>query len=265
MNIVVTGDCGSLGRAVVDDLLAHGHSVRGVDRIPSSAAPSPRYSHYVAAPLRDLLADADAIIHLAALPSPNVAALDVVWGENVLTTGNVLIVALARAAPHRRGVEPVGARTSLGAERGPACLPADRRGSSALAERPAQALCRENDIAMRYLRYPRNATPPTRRSAGRRPTSGEEPLVLRRLARRGARHAPRRGAFVRGLRGAEHHLPRRFRVQAHPRACRAIVSGPPRHPHSPGRRYRHLRLAAGEQRFGFRSTFVWSAEGVTAG
>jgi nucleoside-diphosphate-sugar epimerase len=89
--ILVTGSSGGIGRYVVRELLEHGYHVTGADQKPS------------ADPIRTYLADMedlgqvvnimhghDAVVHLAAIPSPSVHAPEVVFRLNIMSTFNVL-------------------------------------------------------------------------------------------------------------------------------------------------------------------------------
>ncbi len=124
MKIAVTGGSGKAGRAVVRDLLEHGHEVLNVDRVPSSESSSPDSP----APL--LLADVtdfgetlealsggealpgiEAVVHLAAIPSPVHATADVVFRTNITSTHTVF------AAAARLGLKRVvwaSSETTLG-------------------------------------------------------------------------------------------------------------------------------------------------------
>jgi nucleoside-diphosphate-sugar epimerase len=127
--IAVTGGSGKAGRAVVRDLLEHGHEVLNVDRVPSaesSGADSP--APFLPADLTDfgqtlealgggeVLPGIRAVVHLAAIPSPVHATPDVVFRNNVTSTHTVF------AAAVRLGLERVvwaSSETTLG-------LPFDR-------------------------------------------------------------------------------------------------------------------------------------------
>jgi nucleoside-diphosphate-sugar epimerase len=113
--IVVTGGSGKAGRAVVRDLLEHGYEVVNVDRVPSPDARSP--APFLPADLTDLgqtieaLDGADAVVHLAAIPSPDHATPDVVFRTNVTSTHTVFSAAV------RLGLERVvwaSSETTLG-------------------------------------------------------------------------------------------------------------------------------------------------------
>lgn len=95
--IVVTGGTGKAGRAVVADLLAHGHDVLNVDLV----APASRTSRFVRADLTDLgqtyevLRGAQAVVHLAAIPAPGLQPDEVTFRVNTLSTYNVFSAAVA--------------------------------------------------------------------------------------------------------------------------------------------------------------------------
>lgn len=78
MRVVVTGACGRIGRHVVDDLLAHGHDVHAYDRVAPPNELAANGASWYRGEVRDPEAmarlfdrvRADALIHLAAIPSP---------------------------------------------------------------------------------------------------------------------------------------------------------------------------------------------------
>src|SRR3954465_841424 len=101
MKIVVTGGSGKAGRAVVRDLLEHGHDVLNVDLVPSREAagrfvPAARtaYGQTLEA-LRggDVLPGIEAVVHLAAIPAPDKATRDVVFRTNITSTHTVFSAA----------------------------------------------------------------------------------------------------------------------------------------------------------------------------
>jgi nucleoside-diphosphate-sugar epimerase len=116
--IAVTGGSGKAGRAVVRDLLEHGYRVRNVDVVgsaDSSAPDSPiplRIADVTdAAETLEALDGADAVVHLAAIPSPVHATPDRTFRTNVASTHTVF------AAAARLGLDRVvwaSSETTLG-------------------------------------------------------------------------------------------------------------------------------------------------------
>ena len=114
MRIVVTGAAGGIGRAVLPDLVAHGHEVVAVDRVPPGttepgtggvgAVPAVSPSTFRddagiewfvgdgrdEALLARALAGADALIHLAAIPTPLLGTPMEVFASNTQATFVVL-------------------------------------------------------------------------------------------------------------------------------------------------------------------------------
>ena len=107
--IAVTGGSGKAGRVVVRDLLEHGHDVLNIDRKPSPESWGPDTpAPFLPADLTDygqalealsggetMPAGVDAVVHLAAIPSPVHATPDVVFRTNAVST-NVVFAAAAR-------------------------------------------------------------------------------------------------------------------------------------------------------------------------
>jgi nucleoside-diphosphate-sugar epimerase len=94
-NIVVTGGSGKAGRAVVRDLLEHGYTVLNADLVPSRDNLAP----FLKTDLTDLgqtyeaLRNADAVVHLAAIPAPGLQTDEVTFRVNMSSTYNVFTAA----------------------------------------------------------------------------------------------------------------------------------------------------------------------------
>jgi nucleoside-diphosphate-sugar epimerase len=93
MRVCVTGGSGTAGRAVVSDLLAHGHWVVSVDLVPPSVdlgaavvlrADLTDYGQAVEA-----LADVDSVVHLANIPAPEIRTPTVTFNANMAMNFNV--------------------------------------------------------------------------------------------------------------------------------------------------------------------------------
>jgi nucleoside-diphosphate-sugar epimerase len=90
--IVVTGGSGKLGTWVIKDLIEHGYEVLNVD----SKVPKESMCDTIYADLRNLgeaygvLQDAEAVIHLAAIPVAYLYPNEVTFQNNVMATYNIL-------------------------------------------------------------------------------------------------------------------------------------------------------------------------------
>lgn len=90
--IAVTGGSGKAGRAVVADLMSHSFDVTNIDVAASIHPDEPT----LVADLTDLgqtieaLAGHSAVIHLAAIPAPNVLSNGETFRTNIMSTYNVL-------------------------------------------------------------------------------------------------------------------------------------------------------------------------------
>ena len=175
MKIAVTGGSGKAGRAIIRDLLEQGHDVLNVDRVPSVESNSPdSAAPFLAADLTDLgqalealsggerLPGIQAVVHLAAIPSPVHATADVVFRTNVTSTHTVF------AAAARLGLERVvwaSSETTLGLpfDRPPDYAPIDEQHelrpessyalSKVLAEEMARQFSRWSGIPFVGLRF----------------------------------------------------------------------------------------------------------------
>jgi nucleoside-diphosphate-sugar epimerase len=91
MKIVVTGSSGQFGQHLVRNLTAAGHDILGLDRVANpSLRPSWVCDLSRTGDLFDAFAGAEAVIHLAAIPAPNLAPDGVTFDNNVSATYNVL-------------------------------------------------------------------------------------------------------------------------------------------------------------------------------
>ncbi|MGQ7295638.1 NAD-dependent epimerase/dehydratase family protein [Quadrisphaera sp. KR29] len=118
MHIAVTGGSGKLGRVVVADLVAHGHTVVNLDQAPPPGGPTalPDGARYLRTDLTDhgqvleaLLGvdehhrhGVDALVHLGAIPAPGLTTDAVTFENNILSTYSAF--AAARAAGIRNVV-----------------------------------------------------------------------------------------------------------------------------------------------------------------
>jgi nucleoside-diphosphate-sugar epimerase len=104
--IAVTGGSGKAGRAVLRELLEHGHDVLNIDRVPSAESSTPDSpAPYLYADLTDFgqtlealsggdwLPGIQAVVHLAAIPSPVHATPDLVFQTNIASTYTVFAAA----------------------------------------------------------------------------------------------------------------------------------------------------------------------------
>jgi nucleoside-diphosphate-sugar epimerase len=94
--VVVTGGSGKAGRAVVNELNDRGYQTLNVDL----SIPSASWGWALGADLTDLgqtieaLRDADAVIHLAAVPAPEMRPEQETFRNNILSTYNVFSAAV---------------------------------------------------------------------------------------------------------------------------------------------------------------------------
>ena len=106
MKVVVTGGSGKVGRAVLRELLEHGHEALNVDRHPPDPARPPTGAPFLPADLTDYgqtlealsgaetMSGVEAVVHLAAIPSPVHATPDVVFATNIRSTHTVFSAAM---------------------------------------------------------------------------------------------------------------------------------------------------------------------------
>jgi UDP-glucose 4-epimerase len=96
MRIAITGGSGRIGRAVVGMALEQGHSVVSIDRVPPAGEAARLDVAFVQADIADYgeferaMRGCDALIHLAAIPSPGRHPDHVVHNNNVVGSYNAL-------------------------------------------------------------------------------------------------------------------------------------------------------------------------------
>ena len=95
MHIAITGGSGRIGRAVIDLALAQGHGVVSIDRLlptgdRSSAVQFVEADMTQYADVEQGLQGCDALVHLAAIPSPGAQPDHVVHNNNVVGSYNAL-------------------------------------------------------------------------------------------------------------------------------------------------------------------------------
>jgi len=97
--VLVTGSAGRIGRAVVRELAARGHAVRGFDVVPTSGAAESIVGDIADADaVRRATAGADVVIHLAATPDDD-DFLTRLLPNNIVGTYQVLEAARAAGVP----------------------------------------------------------------------------------------------------------------------------------------------------------------------
>jgi nucleoside-diphosphate-sugar epimerase len=174
MRVVVTGGSGKVGRAVIRELLEHGHEVLNVDRVPPDPARSPPAAPFLPADLTDygetlealsgaeLLSGVEAVVHLAAIPSPVHATPDVIFSTNIRSTHTVFAAAVRLGL---RRVVWASSETTLGTpfDTPPEYTPVDERSllrpessyalSKVLGEEMARQFARWSAIPFVGLRF----------------------------------------------------------------------------------------------------------------
>lgn len=109
--VLVTGSNGGIGKVIVRELLENGYEVTGADIVPWRDAPVRTFiaNFEDLGQTYGLLQNQDAVIHMAAIPSPSVHAPEVVFRTNVMSTFNVFEAATVL------GIQKVVAASSLSA------------------------------------------------------------------------------------------------------------------------------------------------------
>lgn len=111
MKVVVTGGSGQLGQAAIKELVACGHAVTSLDRVPHPGGHKPSWVADLreAGSLYEACQGADALVHLAAWPAPALAPDTVVFNDNAAMTYNAL------KAAHDCGMRSVVVASSIAA------------------------------------------------------------------------------------------------------------------------------------------------------
>jgi nucleoside-diphosphate-sugar epimerase len=97
MKIVVTGGSGKAGRAVVREFLDHGYQVLNVDKVP----PAEMLTRFKQVDLTDLgqvfevMQGYDAVVHLAAIPSPDRFTSAYTFENNTISCYNLFTAAMS--------------------------------------------------------------------------------------------------------------------------------------------------------------------------
>lgn len=192
-NVVVTGGSGKAGRAVCRDLVEHGYSVLNVDVLPSRDPVCPFYK----VDLCDLgqVMDAlqwsggkdhpfrtfrtpDAVVHLAAIPAPDLMPDDVIFRNNVVSTWNVFDAAI------RVGIRRIvwaSSETTLGLPFSPSNPPAYVPVDEDHPMRPESAYSLSKDLGEEMARQMQRWNPDTT-FVGLRLSNVMEPDDYRRFA-----------------------------------------------------------------------------------
>ncbi|HEY2176357.1 MAG TPA: NAD(P)-dependent oxidoreductase [Mycobacteriales bacterium] len=167
MKIVVTGAAGGLGSHVTAELLSRGHDLVAVDRRGTGdGRPTVVADVTDLTQMRAACAGCDALIHLAAIPSPRRAEPDVVFGNNALSTFAVLqaaadvgieraVIASSASALGMAWAEPTFSPLYAPIDEEHPLRPADHYGlSKEVAERIGASIHRQSGMAVTALRFP---------------------------------------------------------------------------------------------------------------
>lgn len=191
MRVLVTGAQGRLGQWTLRELLASGHEAVGADQraavAPDAAlagVPTRQIDMTDVGQVAGALACCDAVIHLAAIPSPGRHADEVVFGNNVRATFATLQAATllgVRRAVVASSVSALGmawAARHFPPQYAPIdeahpLLPEDPYGlSKEVSERTGAAFARRGALSILALRLPWLALPGEAAAAAARPDDG---------------------------------------------------------------------------------------------
>jgi len=95
--IIVTGGTGKAGRAAIAELEAKGYQVRNIDRAGKSIPGDPSFLYADLSDFGqtiDAMAGYDAVVHLAAIPAPDMYTDEVTFRNNITSTYNVFQAAI---------------------------------------------------------------------------------------------------------------------------------------------------------------------------
>jgi nucleoside-diphosphate-sugar epimerase len=99
-NVLVTGGDGRIGRVVVSHLREHGYQVTAADRLSNQRWGTQLVDCEDLGQVVSVMKGHQAVIHLAAIPSPNSHPAEVVFRNNVMSTFNVLEAAAILGIEH---------------------------------------------------------------------------------------------------------------------------------------------------------------------
>lgn len=95
--VIVTGGSGKAGRATIQELIEHGYTVRNVDRGGSHQRGNPSVIYADLSDFGqtiDAMTGYDAVVHLAAIPAPEIHTDETTFRNNILSTYNVFQAAI---------------------------------------------------------------------------------------------------------------------------------------------------------------------------
>jgi nucleoside-diphosphate-sugar epimerase len=274
LRVVVTGGSGRLGRVVVHDLQAAGHTVLSIDRVSSPVAPARVVEVTRAGDVYQALVGAEGVVHLAAYQQPNLVPDTETFGNNIQATYIVLkaatdlalrrvVVASSIAAYGYQYASRALVPDYLPLDEQHPCVPEDPYGlSKLLGERLADAFAGLSGASIISFRFPGINFDPTFASFTERWTSPR--------GRRGfwtyidARDAARACRLALEVAPPGHHVlnagaptstmpePTEALIRCHLPAFRGSLRPPPAVSH-----WSALSSERAQQMLGFRAEHVW--------